>query len=226
MRSLLGAAAGVSLSLAAALAWAHSATPLSQVPFAGYGDAHMRRDCILQVTDGAAWSSECRLSGKLVGDGFTVSLNHAFRLGSTGCALALQGAHHEASIACRRLGQQFGIWIEVSEILGTPCRAVGTVWSRVAAESEDDPLFYVVTVELELLIEPGQALCDAGTWNETRYYLVCAEQPDPAFGWASVHERVCSRGVELLTLEAVHRKPEGTDKDNPWHRRLFAHVRS
>ena len=223
---LLGAAAGVSLMFAAPLAAAQSATPLAEVPFTGYGDAQVRPDCTSRVAMGAARSAECRLSGNFVGDGFTLPLDHVFRLGSTGCALALQGARHEASIACRRLGQQFGSWLEVSEILATPCRAVGTVWSRVGAESENNPLFYVVTVELELLIEPGQALCEAGTWNDTRFYLVCAEQPDSAFGWASVNERVCTKGIELLTFEAVHRKPEGTDDNNPWHRRLFAQVRS
>lgn len=216
----------MSLMFATPLAAAQSATPLAEVPFTGYGDAQVRPDCTSRVAMGAAWSAECRLSGNFVGDGFTLPLDHAFRLGSTGCALELPGGRDEAAIACRRLGQQFGSWIEVSEILGTPCRAVGTVWSRVAAESEHDPLFYVVTVELVLLIEPGQALCEAGTWHETRYYLVCAEQTDPTLSVASVGERVCTRGVELLTFEAVHRKPDGTDDNNPWHRRLYAQVRS
>lgn len=211
-----------SLTLAAALAWARSPTPLTEVPFAGYGDAHVWPDCTVKAAGGVAWSSECRLAGDLVGGDFSLPLDHAFRLGSAGCSLLLPGAA-SADIACRRLGQQFGSWIEVSQILGTPCRAVGTVWSRVAAESDHDPLFYVVAVELELLVEPGQTLCEAGTWNETRYYLVCTEQPDPAFTGASVNERVCGAGIEFLTFEAVHRRQ---DDEDPWFRRVFAQVRS
>ncbi|MPZ29561.1 MAG: hypothetical protein GEV13_00950 [Rhodospirillales bacterium] len=221
--------AGAALVLAAAAASAQDTTPLAEVPFAGYGDAHVWPDCTSRVVDGVAWVGDCRLSGNLVGDGFTVSLDHVFRFGSAGCALVLPGARHEADIACRRLGQQFGSWIEVSQILGTPCQASGVLWSSVAASTEgerDPPVMHVVKVEVELLIEPGQAACEAGIWNETRYYLVCAERPDPGLSVASVNERVCRTGVEFLTFEAVHRKPDGTDEDNPWHRRLFAQVQS
>jgi hypothetical protein len=70
------------------------------------------------------------------------------------------------------LARQFGSWIEVSEILGTPCRAAGTLWSRVAASTEAEqlpPVAYVVKMELELTIESRQATCEAGTWSETHY---------------------------------------------------------
>lgn len=207
------------LALASANAWAQ--TPPVRVPFAGYGDARVRLDCT-SVPRKDGWSSECDISGDIQGDDFTLPLDHAFRLGSAGCALVLPDAT-AADIACRRLGNQFGSWIEVREILGTPCRAVGTVWSRVAAESDHDPLFHVVVVDVELLIGPGQALCEAGIWNETRYYLVCVERPDPSLSVASVNERVCGAGVEFLTFEAVHRKQDGRDQ---WFRRLFAQVRS
>jgi hypothetical protein len=225
VRALL-LAAGV--ALASPSVWAQSATPLAQVPFAGYGEAHVWPDCSVHVAGGAAWSAECRLSGKLVGDGFTVSLDHAFRLGSAGCAITLPGVRTPAEITCTP-GRSFGSYLEVWKILGTECQASGVLWSTVPATTEHEgnpPVMHVVKVEMELVIKPGQAGCEAGIWDETRYYLVCAEEPDPALGWASANERVCAKGVELLTFEAVHRKPEGTDNNNPWHRRLFAQVRS
>jgi len=160
---------------------------------------------------------------------FVVPLDHTFRFDNAGCTIHFPGALQDVDIACRRLKQQFGSWIEVSSILGTPCRAAGTVWSRIASSTEgerDLPVMYVVMVEMELVIESGQESCEAGIWNETRYYLVCAEQPFPAVWTSSVNDRTCSTEAELLTFEAVHRKPEGVDQDEPWFRRLYAQVRS
>lgn len=222
-------AGSTALVLVAAAAVAQDTTPIAEIPFAGYGDASVKHDCRSNAVDPSAWSGECRLSGDFAGSGFAVPLDHAFHIDSAGCVIAFSGARAPADIACRRLGQQFGSWIEVSRILGTPCQASGVLWSHVAASTEgegDPPVMHVVKVEVELLIEPGQAACEAGIWNETRYYLVCAERPDSNLSVASVNERVCRTGIELLTFEAVHRKPDGTDEDNPWHRRLFAQVRS
>lgn len=85
---------------------------------------------------------------------------------------------------------------------------------------------HVVKVEVELVIEPGQAACEAGIWNETRYYLVCGEPPDPGIAAISVNERVYRTGVEFLTFEAAHRMPDGVDPEHPWCRWLHAQVRS
>lgn len=226
MRTLCFAALG---SLVAVSTWAQPQTLLSEVPFVGYGDARVKHDCRSNAISSSNWSGECHLSGDLAGSGFALPLDHVFRFGSARCALVLPSARHAADIACRRLGQQFGSWIEVSKILGTSCHAAGVLWSRVAASTEGErapPVIHVVTVEMELVIEPGQTACEAGTWNETRYYLVCAERPDPALGWASVNERVCAHGIELATFDAVHRKPDGTDEEDPWYRRIFAQVRT
>src|SRR5262245_44387670 len=135
-------------------AGAHAETPIRDVPFAGYGDARVNLACLSLARGGDAWAGECGVSGNLQGDEFALSLDHSVRFGSAGCALVLPSAE-PADIACRKLGHQFGSWLEVGELLGTPCRAKGTVWSRVAAQSEHDPLFHVVSVELELLIDPG-----------------------------------------------------------------------
>lgn len=226
MRTLILAAAGPLFALSA---WAQEATPLAEVPFAGYGEARVTRDCGSQTIGSSQWSGECRLSGNIAGGGFTLPLDHTLRFGSAGCALVLPGAHAPADIACRTLGRQFGSWVEVSEILGTPYRAAGTLWSRVAASTESEqlpPVAYVVKVELELAIESGQAGCETGIWNETRYYLLCAERPVPHLAARWWDERVCDMGVEFLTFEAVHRKPEGVDLHDPWYRRLFAQVRT
>ena len=205
MRTLFLAGLG---GLTALSAWAQPMTPLAEVPFAGYGEARVTRDCASQTIGASQWSGECRLSGDLAGGTFTLPLDHTFRFGSAGCALVLKGARSPADIACRRLGQQFGSWIEVSEILGTPCRAAGTLWSRVAASTESDrlpPVAYVIKVELELTIEPDQAACEAGIWSETRYYHLCAEPPVPDLAARSWNEQVCGSGVEFLSFEAVHR---------------------
>lgn len=209
------------------LSVAHATTPLSEVPFAGYGYARVTYECSSQAIDASGWRGECRLSGNLVGEGFAVSLDHAFHIGSDGCALKLRGVRKPVDIVCRAPWKFSASYVETWDILGTPCQAVGVLWSSLATttEGEGDPPIHVIRVEIELLIKPGQASCEAGTWSETRYYLVCAERPNPSLSVASVNERVCRTGVELLTFEAVHQKPEGTDDSDPWHRRLFAQVR-
>lgn len=186
----------------------------------------MKHDC--RLADARSWEAECHFSGDLTGDGFVVPLKHSVRFGSKGCSLTLPTMRGPADIACHSKGQQFGSWIEVSELLGTQCRASGVVWSRVAGSSEgeyDPPVMLVVKAEIELVIAPGQIGCEAGTWNEARYYLVCAERPDPGLGWTPSNHRVCRTGVELVTFEAVHRKPDGTNEDDPWYRRMYAQVR-
>lgn len=231
MRSLVLATAALATSFAAA-SWAQQAatTPLPQVPFAAYGNALLSRDCVSALGGATGtWAGECRFSGDLRGNDFALPLDHAVRLGSEGCALVIPGAREPPAFACRRLGQQFGSWIEVTEILGTPCRASGALWSRVAASTADErppPLMYVVQVDVELVIESGQANCEAGIWNETRYYLLCGKRPDPTLSVASVNEQVCGAGVELVTYEAVHRKPDGIDEDDPWYRRIYAQMRT
>lgn len=232
MRTLVLATAALAMAFAAAGAWAQPAvtTPLSQVPFAAYGDARLSPDCDSEPGEAAGtWTGECRFSGDLRGNDFALPLDHAIRLGSEGCTLVLPGAREPAAFACRRLGQQFGSWIEVAEILGTPCRTAGVLWSRVAASTEREqppPIMHVVQIDLELVIEPGQGNCEAGIWNETRYYLLCGERPDPTLSIVSVNEQVCGAGVELVTFEAVHWKPDSLDEDDPWYRRLYAQVRT
>lgn len=97
MRALFLAAG---LALAAGSSWAQSATPLAQVPFAGYGEAHVWPDCISRVAGGAAWSAECRLSGKLMGDDFSVPLDHVFRLGNEPSGLTLRLGGPPRTSAC------------------------------------------------------------------------------------------------------------------------------
>jgi len=169
------------------------------------------------------------LTGVIDAGAVKLPLRDEIHFGTAGCTLSTYGAERPTEIACMRVGQQFGSWIEVKEVLGSHCKAAGTVWSRVAGDNTTRrfaPRLHQVVVSIELIVEAGQRSCAQGIIYETRYYWVCREYWEAGRIPLTPHHRICEDGAHLLSFESVHAKPDGSDHDNPWYRRVFTQVRA